>query len=221
MEPMSSKRYLKMGILPCNPISSNIILLMNITEKIIRKLKSAGVEKAEAHAEVITEVIEDVLKKIPTKDYVDSQFAQQAATNGQFHKETQAELENQRTKSTEDRSETQIGFAQINAKIDSGFANQDQKMETGFAKQDQKGTELRAEMLAGFAKQDQKMETGFAKQDQKDTELRAEMLAGFANQTAMLKSSQFSLLRWTVGSIFVIIGFLATLIYFLLRQGPS
>ncbi len=183
---------------------------MNITEKIIRKLKSAGVEKAEAHAEVITEVIEDVLKKIPTKDYVDSQFAQQAATNGQFHKETQAELENQRTKRTEDRSETQIGFAQINAKIDSGFANQDQKMETGFAKQDQKGTELRAEMLAGFAKQ-----------DQKDTELRAEMLAGFANQTAMLKSSQFSLLRWTVGSIFVIIGFLATLIYFLLRQGPS
>ncbi len=183
---------------------------MNITEKIIRKLKSAGVEKAEAHAEVITEVIEDVLKKIPTKDYVDSQFAQQAATNGQFHKETQAELENQRTKRTEDRSETQIGFAQINAKIDSGFANQDQK-----------NTELRAEMLAGFAKQDQKMETGFAKQDQKDTELRAEMLAGFANQTAMLKSSQFSLLRWTVGSIFVIIGFLATLIYFLLRQGPS
>ncbi len=199
MEPMSSKRYLKMGILPCNPISSNIILLMNITEKIIRKLKSAGVEKAEAHAEVITEVIEDVLKKIPTKDYVDSQFAQQAATNGQFHKETQAELENQRTKSTEDRSETQIGFAQINAKIDSGFANQDQK-----------NTELRAEMLAGFANQ-----------DQKNTELRAEMLAGFANQTAMLKSSQFSLLRWTVGSIFVIIGFLATLIYFLLRQGPS
>ncbi len=217
MEPMSSKRYLKMGILPCNPISSNIILLMNITEKIIRKLKSAGVEKAEAHAEVITEVIEDVLKKIPTKDYVDSQFAQQAATNGQFHKETQAELENQRTKSTEDRSETQIGFAQINAKIDSGFANQDQKntelraeMETGFANQDQKNTELRAEMLAGFANQ-----------DQKNTELRAEMLAGFANQTAMLKSSQFSLLRWTVGSIFVIIGFLATLIYFLLRQGPS
>ncbi len=199
MEPMSSKRYLKMGILPCNPISSNIVLLMNITEKIIRKLKSAGVEKAEAHAEVITEVIEDVLKKIPTKDYVDSQFAQQAATNGQFHKETQAELENQRTKRTEDRSETQIGFAQINAKIDSGFANQDQK-----------NTELRAEMLAGFANQ-----------DQKNTELRAEMLAGFANQTAMLKSSQFSLLRWTVGSIFVIIGFLATLIYFLLRQGPS
>ena len=190
---------------------------MNITEKIIRKLKSAGVEKAEAHAEVITEVIEDVLKKIPTKDYVDSQFAQQAATNGQFHKETQAELENQRTKRTEDRSETQIGFAQINAKIDSGFANQDQKntelraeMETGFANQDQKDTELRAEMLAGFANQ-----------DQKNTELRAEMLAGFANQTAMLKSSQFSLLRWTVGSIFVIIGFLATLIYFLLRQGPS
>ncbi len=201
---------------------------MNITEKIIRKLKSAGVEKAEAHAEVITEVIEDVLKKIPTKDYVDSQFAQQAATNGQFHKETQAELENQRTKSTEDRSETQIGFAQINAKIDSGFANQDQKMETGFANQDQKNTELRAEMETGFANQDQKntelraeMLAGFANQDQKNTELRAEMLAGFANQTAMLKSSQFSLLRWTVGSIFVIIGFLATLIYFLLRQGPS
>ncbi len=201
---------------------------MNITEKIIRKLKSAGVEKAEAHAEVITEVIEDVLKKIPTKDYVDSQFAQQAATNGQFHKETQAELENQRTKRTEDRSETQIGFAQINAKIDSGFANQDQKMETGFANQDQKNTELRAEMETGFAKQDQKdtelraeMLAGFANQDQKNTELRAEMLAGFANQTAMLKSSQFSLLRWTVGSIFVIIGFLATLIYFLLRQGPS
>ncbi len=122
---------------------------MNITEKIIRKLKSAGVEKAEAYAEVITEVIEDVLKKIPTKDYVDSQFAQQADTNGQFHKETQAELENQRTKRTEDRSETQIGFTQINAKIDSGFA----KMETRFVEQDQKDTELRAEMLAGFANQ--------------------------------------------------------------------
>ena len=221
---MSSKRYLKMDILPCNPISSNIILLMNITEKIIRKLKSAGVEKAEAHAEVITEVLEDVLEMIPTKDYVDNQFAQQAATNGQFHTETQAELENQRTKRTEDRSETQIGFTQINAKIDSGFA----RMETRFAEQDQKNTELRAEMETGFAKQDQKntklraeMETGFANQDQKNTELRAEMLAGFANQTAMLKSSQFSLLRWTVGSIFVIIGFLATLIYFLLRQGPS